>query len=89
MAAFSVALLSFTVIMTWLYNNTSGSLLLAVLMHLSFNVMLSLFNIPPEKLLPVIAGIYLVLAVIVVLAANAKNLSRTTERIIYLSEKEK
>ncbi len=44
--SFVVALMSFVVVMTWLYNNTEGSLLLATLMHLAFNVAVTFAVMP-------------------------------------------
>jgi len=67
MVSFAVALLSFTIVMTWLFNHTGGSLLLAALMHLSFNVSLSVVAIPLQTQLAIVAGLYLVLAAIVTL----------------------
>jgi membrane protease YdiL (CAAX protease family) len=75
-ASFIVALMSFTVVMTWLYNNTNGSLLLAVLMHLSFNVALTLSVAPLEAQMTIMAGLYFTLALVVTLVAGPNRLSR-------------
>jgi hypothetical protein len=79
--SFVVALMSFCVVMTWLYNNTRGSLLLATLMHLAFNIALTLSVVPLEIHIAIVAGLYLFLALIVTLTAGASDLSRESSRV--------
>jgi membrane protease YdiL (CAAX protease family) len=80
-ASFVAALMSFTVVMTWLYNNTQGSLLLAVLMHLAFNVALTLSVVPLEVQMAILAGSYLILALVLTLVAGPNTLSRQSEKV--------
>jgi hypothetical protein len=41
---FVVAAIAFTIVMTWVFNNTRGSLLMAVLVHTSFDTVLAILN---------------------------------------------
>jgi hypothetical protein len=76
-----VALMSFTVVMAWLYNNTQGSLLLAVLMHLAFNVALTLSVVPLEVQMAILAGLCFIFALVVTLIAGPDNLSKRSEKV--------
>jgi hypothetical protein len=67
--------------MPWLYNNTQGSLLLAVLMHLAFNVALTLSIVPLEVQMAILAGSYLTLALILTLVTGPDTLSRQSEKV--------
>jgi uncharacterized protein len=49
---FTLAVLPITVILTWVFNNTSGSLLLAILVHASINT----FSVFIGPLFPAQAG---------------------------------
>jgi membrane protease YdiL (CAAX protease family) len=80
--SFVIALMSFVVVMTWLYNNTEGSLLLAMLMHLAFNVAVTFAVMPLETQIVILAGLYLVLALIVTLTAGPDRLSSRSEKVI-------
>jgi len=40
-----ISAISFTIVMTWVFNNTKGSLLIAVLMHASFNTTFLILNL--------------------------------------------
>ena len=41
---FVIAAIAFTVVMTWVFNNTKGSLFMAVLVHTSFDMVLAMLN---------------------------------------------
>ncbi len=41
---FVSAAVAFTIILTWLFNNTKGSLLIAILAHTSFDLVVSILN---------------------------------------------
>ena len=66
--------------MTAVYNATGGSLLLAVLMHLAFNVAFELPVAPLETQMAILAGLYFGLALLVVLIAGPGRLSRSNRR---------
>jgi hypothetical protein len=40
-----ISAIAFTIVMTWVFNNTKGSLLIAVLMHASFNTTFVILNL--------------------------------------------
>jgi membrane protease YdiL (CAAX protease family) len=70
-----------TILFTWVYNNTKGSLLLTTLMHFSFNstsiFLTGFFGILPQSLLFTVAGPLLgILMIVVVVIAGPRNLSR-------------
>jgi CAAX protease family protein len=41
---FVIAAIAFTIVMTWVFNNTRGSLFMAVLVHTSFDTFLAILN---------------------------------------------
>jgi membrane protease YdiL (CAAX protease family) len=49
---YSIALVALSVLFTWLYNNTRGSVLLTMMMHASFNSANGLVPLPPEAVTP-------------------------------------
>jgi hypothetical protein len=77
--SFVVALMSFVVVMTRLYNHTGGSLLLATLMHLGFNVSLTLTVVPLQTQIAILAGLYFPLALVVTLVAGPDGLPQRSE----------
>lgn len=74
--SFVVALMSFVVVMTWLYNHTRGRLVLATLMHLAFNVAITLSVMPLETQMAILAGIYFVFALVVPLSSRPDMLAQ-------------
>lgn len=42
---FVIASIPFTIVMTWVFNNTKGSLLIAVLAHATFNMTFVILNL--------------------------------------------
>ena len=63
-----------------MYNNTNGSLLLAVLMHLAFNVALTLSIVPLAVQITILAGLYLILALLVTVIAGPDRLLKRTQK---------
>jgi membrane protease YdiL (CAAX protease family) len=81
--AFLFQVLSASVLATWLFNNTRGSVLLVILFHASANTFPDLFHsAAPDALMPWLQAIvFSVTAVIVAILFGAKNLSRVHERV--------
>jgi uncharacterized protein len=82
---YAIGMVATTVLFTFLYNNTGGSLLLVWILHASMNTWTQIFAInssAPNPLLDwMLTGVLVALAVIVVIGYGAKNLSRTNTRI--------
>jgi membrane protease YdiL (CAAX protease family) len=80
---YAVQLAAVSILFTWLYNNTRGSVFLAYLMHAAFNTWTSFFSIDAANHFQswMLNAVFLVLAVMVVIAAGAEHLSRTNSRI--------
>jgi membrane protease YdiL (CAAX protease family) len=78
--AFTLQSIAKSVIMTWMYNNTKGSVLIASLFHLVLNYSLFLGVLPssPLPMEPIIISTitWLVIAVIVVIVFGSTKLSR-------------
>ena len=78
--AFVIAIIASSVIYTWVYNSTGGSLLLLVLLHATFNWPLTIFLVPlgSQMTVPflVYSGLMVVAAIMVVIVAGPKHLSR-------------
>jgi uncharacterized protein len=80
---YAVQLAATSILFTWLYNNTRGSVLLAYLMHAAMNTWTSFFAIDAANQFQgwILTGVFVTLAVIVVIGSGAENLSRTATRI--------
>ncbi|MBE0669970.1 MAG: CPBP family intramembrane metalloprotease [Anaerolineales bacterium] len=82
---YGIGIIAQTVIFTWMYNNTRGSVLLATLLHASSNTWTQIFSINSEGTNQFLAWmmtlVLVVIAVIVNLISGAENLSRKNQRI--------
>jgi membrane protease YdiL (CAAX protease family) len=79
-AAFVVSAFAMSVILTWVYNSTGGSLLMVVLIHATVNlpITLSIDELGSRATVPVLLyfGLLVVAAIVVVIVAGPKHLSR-------------
>jgi membrane protease YdiL (CAAX protease family) len=82
---YGIGIIAQTVIFTWMYNNTRGSVLLATLLHASSNTWTQIFSINSEATNQFLAWmmplVLVVIAVVVTLTSGVENLSRTNQRI--------
>ncbi len=83
-ASFAIRAVALTILFTWIYNNTRGSVLLAYFMHAAFNTWTHVFSIetatnPFQDWMMTV--VMVIVAVIVVAFSGAENLSRTNARI--------
>ena len=69
---------STAIIYAWMYNNTNGSLLIAMLAHLGHNLAASLIPTPPDggRQHLIVALSYLMVAVVVILLTESRTLRR-------------
>ena len=79
-AAFVISAFAMSVILTWVYNSTGGSLLMVVLLHATFNLPITLLRdtLGPRATVPVLLyfGLLVVAAIVAVIVAGPKHLSR-------------
>ena len=73
----TAVILAFTILMTWVFNNARGSILIAVLLHASLNVtpawMSALIpNYPEEAAAKVVMGIYFMTAVALIIMTKGQ-----------------
>jgi membrane protease YdiL (CAAX protease family) len=82
-ASFAIRAIALTILFTWLYNHTRGSVLLAYLMHAAFNTWTRVFWIDPGNHSQdwMMTFVMVILAGTVVAVWGAENLSRTKSRI--------
>jgi len=83
--SYAIGMAATTILFTFLYNNTRGSLLLVWILHASMNTWTQIFSInssAPNPLLDwMLTGVLVALACIVVIISGAKNLARANARI--------
>ena len=83
-AAFVVSTISLSVILTWVYNSTGGSLLMVVLLHATFNLPMTLaideLGSRATVLLLLYFGMLVVAAIVVVIVAGPQHLSRKHQK---------
>ena len=79
-AGFVVSAFGLSVLLTWVYNSTGGSLLLVVLLHATINLPITLLydSLGSRVTVPVLLyfGLLVVAAIVVVIVAGPKHLSR-------------
>jgi uncharacterized protein len=66
----AVVVVPLSIIMTWLFNHSGGSLLLATLFHLFWNVANELVNLPWDVQFALLAGLYLLAAIVLIAAGG-------------------
>jgi CAAX protease family protein len=78
---FAISVVAMSVLCTWLYNSTRGSLLIVVLFHATANLPLTILITPLEdemtRSLLIYVGLMIIAATCVAIATGAANLSRT------------
>jgi membrane protease YdiL (CAAX protease family) len=83
--SYGVGIIAQTVIFTWLYNNTRGSVLLAALLHASANTWTQIFSINSDAsnhfLAWMMTGTLVVIAMVVTAISGTENLLRTNTTI--------
>jgi len=81
---FLISIIILSILFTWMYNNTRGSVLLAYLLHAATNTWTRVFAIDHSVIPHVsqaLTGITTLIVVIVILTSGAENLSRKNMRI--------
>jgi uncharacterized protein len=77
---FYFSVIALSVILTWVYNSTRGSLLMVVLLHATYNLPITLFidDLGSRATVPVLLyfGLLVVAAIVVIIWAGPKHLSR-------------
>jgi membrane protease YdiL (CAAX protease family) len=81
--SYAVQLAATSILFTWIYNNTKGSVLLAYIFHASMNTWTEFFAIDAGNAFQgwILTGVIVALAVIVLIFSGAENLSRTNTRV--------
>ena len=86
-ASFTISTLALSILYTWMYNHTRGSVLLAYMLHAAANTWTLVFSIEPANALQgwIMTGILVVLAIVVVWREGSENLCRKGTRIKWFS----
>jgi membrane protease YdiL (CAAX protease family) len=81
--SFLISTIAMTILYTWMYNNTRGSVFMAYLFHAAANTWSQVFSIDHanQSLNWIITGLLVLAAVMVVVVTGTENLSRKTSRI--------
>ncbi len=82
-ASFAIRIVATTILFTWMFNNTRGSVLLAYMLHAAGNTWTRIFSIDPSYHFQdwMITVVTVILAIVVTAISGAENLSRTNTRI--------
>jgi membrane protease YdiL (CAAX protease family) len=82
-SSFLLSTVAMSILYTWLFNNTRGSVLLAYLLHAAANTWSAVFSIDHANPLVgwILTGLLVLMAMIVVVTSGAENLSRKGSRI--------
>jgi membrane protease YdiL (CAAX protease family) len=81
--SFTISTLGMTVLYTWLFNNTRGSVLLAYLLHAAANTWSQVFAIDHanQPVNWILSGMIVLDAIIVLAVTGSENLSRSADRV--------
>lgn len=81
--SYAVQLAATSILFTWIYNNTKGSVLLAYIFHASMNTWTEFFAVDAGNAFQgwILTGVIVALAVVVLIFSGAQNLSRINTRI--------
>jgi uncharacterized protein len=82
-SSFLISTVAMSILYTWMFNNTRGSVLLAYLLHAAANTWSQVFSIDHANPLVgwILTGLLVLMAMIVVAITGAENLSRKIKRI--------
>jgi membrane protease YdiL (CAAX protease family) len=83
---FLIGLLAGSIIFTWLYNSTRGSVLMTALWHGAFNFTTACVSCKADVSTAVISTLVMIWAVLVVLVFKPANLSQTRKQVVALQE---
>ena len=83
--SYGIGIVATTVLFTWMYNNTRGSLLTAFLLHASSNTWTQIFSINSDAtnhfLAWMMTAVLVFVAIVVTVVSGAENLSRKNMRV--------